>query len=186
MRTHGFHWFDLARMKLEPHASPIRRGPLLYNIWDSRSEGLATAMEEMMMTAGLLEGRPRAKELVYVLVANRAARGLAGLRQHSREMNVEQALRAAHERTPYGWLREDGETNWGEQRLYLEQPGYGSCYLSGKAQIERLIADRSAQLGDRFSLKHFMDELTGAGMIPMSLIRWEMTGRDDEVRRLLP
>jgi hypothetical protein len=185
MRTHSFHWFDLARLKLDPHESPIRRGPLLYNIWDSRAEGLATAMEEMMMTAGLLENRPRAKELIYVLVANRAARGLAGLRQHSGELSVEQALRAAHENTPYGWLLEHGETNWGEQRLYLEQPGYGSCYLSGKAQIERLIADRAAQLGDGFTLKQFMDEMTAAGMIPVSLIRWELLGRDDEVRRII-
>jgi hypothetical protein len=184
MRTHGFHWFDLARMKEEPHPSPVRRGPLLYNIWDSRAEGFATAMEEMMMTAGFLEGRPRAKELVYILVANRAARGLAGLRQHSHELTYEQALRAAHEGTPNGWLEEKGETNSFEQRLYLEQPGYGSCYLAGKAQIEKLLADRAEQLGDRFSLRQFVDELTGAGMIPVSLLRWELTGRDDEVRRI--
>jgi hypothetical protein len=184
MRCHGFHWFDLARMKEDPHRSPIRRGPLLYNIWDSRAEGMATAMEEMMMTAGLLEGRPRAKELVYALVANRAARGLAGHRVHSRELTLEQALRAAHEDTPWGWLRLDGGTNWGEQRLYLEQPGYGTVYLSGKAQIERLLADRQRQLGERFSLRRFMDEFTAAGMIPVSLIRWEMTGLDDEVKRI--
>jgi hypothetical protein len=184
MRTHGFHWFDLARMRLDPHPSPIRRGALLYNIWDSRAEGMATAMEEMMMSAGLLEGRPRSKELIYVLIANRAARGLAGHRVHSGELTLEQALRAAHEGTPYGWLRLDGGTNWGEQRLYLEQPGYGTCYLSGKAQIEKLIADRTRQLGDRFDLKQFMDEFTAAGLIPVSLIRWEMTGLDDEVRRI--
>ena len=35
--THFYHWFDLAQMREEPHASPIRRGPLLYNIFDSRN-----------------------------------------------------------------------------------------------------------------------------------------------------
>jgi hypothetical protein len=184
MRTHDFHWIDLARMEREPHPSPIRRGPLLYNIWDSRAEGFATAMEEMMMTAGFLETRPRVKELIYILIANRAARGLAGHRQLSGELTLEQALRAAHEGTPYGWLRLDGGTNWGEQRLYLEQPGYGTVYLSGKAQIQKLMADRQHQLGDRFSLRQFMDEFTAAGMIPVSLIRWEMTGLDDEARRI--
>ena len=40
--THFYHWWDLAQMRVEPHPSPIRRGPLLYNIWDSRAEGMAT------------------------------------------------------------------------------------------------------------------------------------------------
>ena len=78
LRCHGSHWFDHARMLREPHASPIRRARLLYNIWDGRAEGLATGMEEMMMSAGLYDAKPRSRELVYVLVANRAARGLAG------------------------------------------------------------------------------------------------------------
>ena len=49
MRTHGYHWFDLARMASQPHPSPIRRGPLLYNIFDTRTEGHATGWEEMML-----------------------------------------------------------------------------------------------------------------------------------------
>jgi uncharacterized protein (DUF885 family) len=114
---------------------------------------------------------------VYILVANRAARGLAGLRQHSGEFTLEQALAFAHEQTPYGWLRKDGETNWFEQELYLHQPFYGTSYLTGKAQIESLLAERHAQLGKDFGLKRFYEELFGAGMIPVSLIRWEMTGQ---------
>lgn len=184
MRCHGTHWFDLERMEKEPHPSPIRRGPLLYNIWDGRSEGWATAMEEMMMTAGLLDARPRARELVYVLLANRAARAIAGLKQHSRELSLEQAVRFAHETTPFGWLRADGETVWAEQQLYLEQPGYGTSYLTGKAQLEALLADRSRQLGEGFRLKAFFEEMQAAGMIPFSLIRWEITGLENEIRRL--
>jgi hypothetical protein len=179
LRCHGFHWFDRARMERAPHPSPIRSAPLLYNIWDSRAEGLATAMEEMMMSAGLLEGRPRSRELVYVLVANRAARALAGLRMHSNELTVEQAVRFAHEWTPYGWLKADGDTAWFEQQLYLEQPGYGTCYLAGKAQIEELLGERRRQLGEGFALRPFIDELQASGMIPVSMIRWEMTGRED-------
>jgi hypothetical protein len=44
--THFYHWFELARMDLEPHASPVRRGPVLYNIFDSRNEGTATGVEK--------------------------------------------------------------------------------------------------------------------------------------------
>jgi hypothetical protein len=184
LRCHGYHWFDLARMEREPHPSPIRRGPLLYNIWDSRAEGLATAMEEMMASAGLLDGRPQSRELVYVMVAQRAARALASLRVHSGELTIEQAVRFAHHRTPYGWLKADGDLVWGEQKLYLEQPGYGTCYLTGKAMIERLLADRLRQLGDGAPLRRVMDEIDAAGMIPVSMIRWELTGLSDEVVRL--
>jgi hypothetical protein len=184
LRAHGYHWFDLARMEKEPHPSPIRRVPLLYNIWDSRSEGLATGMEEMATSLGLFEDRPRSREMTYVMIAQRAARGLASLRVHANEIGLEQAVRFAHERTPYGWLKPDGELVWFEQQLYLQQPGYGTCYLSGKAQIERLLADRARQQGASFSLRRFMDDLNGAGMIPVSLIRWELTGLDDEVKRL--
>src|SRR5436190_4187824 len=74
MRTHGYHWFDLARMEHDPHPDPIRRGALLYNIFNTRTEGFATAMEEMMMLMGLCDSRPRSRELVYVLLAQRAAR----------------------------------------------------------------------------------------------------------------
>jgi hypothetical protein len=176
LRAHGYHWFDLARMEKEPHPSPIRRGALLYNIWDSRAEGLATAMEEMMARAGLFEGRPRGHELMYVMVAQRAARGLASLRVHGGETDLGRAVRFAHENTPYGWLKVDGDLVWGEQRLYLSQPGYGTCYLSGKAQIESLLAARLGREGDGFSLRRFMDDLNASGMIPVSLIRWEMTG----------
>ncbi|MEX0297429.1 MAG: hypothetical protein AB3N28_00045, partial [Kordiimonas sp.] len=51
--SHFYHWFELAQMDNEPHANPIRRDALLYNIFDSRNEGTATAVEEMFMHAGL-------------------------------------------------------------------------------------------------------------------------------------
>lgn len=184
MRCHGSHWFDLLRMQKQPHASPIRRVPLLYNIWDRRAEGLATAMEEMMMSAGLLDSRPRSRELVSILVANRAARGLAGHLIHDGAFKLEDAVRFAHEWTPNGWLRKDGSTMWGEQQLYLEQPGYGTSYLGGKHQIERLLSDRARQLGEGFTLERFFDEFHASGPIPVALIRWEMTGLRDEIDKL--
>ena len=177
LRCHGSHWFDLARMEKEPHPSPIRRVPLLYNIWDSRAEGLATAMEELMLRAGLFAERPRSRELVYVMLAQRAARAIAGLRMHANEWTIEQAVRFACDKTPRGWLRRDGDTVWGEQQLYLEQPGYGTSYLTGKAMIEALLAERAQQLGAGFTLRRFMDEMNASGMIPVSLVREEMAGK---------
>jgi uncharacterized protein (DUF885 family) len=184
MRTHGYHWFDLARMANEPQASPIRRVPLLYNIFDERAEGLATGMEEMMLHAGLFDSRPRARELIWILLAQRAARALGDLRMHANQVSMDSAVTFAAHWTPRGWLRENGNTVWGEQHLYLQQPSYGTSYIVGKVQIEQLIGERARQLGDRFTLKGFMDDLNAAGMIPVTLIRWELTGDASEIRRL--
>lgn len=184
MRLHGFHWIDLARMEREPHSSSIRRGPLRYNIWDGRAEGFATAMEEMMMVAGLLDKKPRARELIYILLANRAARAMGDVKMHSKEFTVEQAVKFACDWTPYGWLPETGNTVWFDEQIYLEQPGYGTSYVIGKVQVDELIADRAHQQGDKFTLKGFMDEFHAAGLIPISLIRWELTGLKDEIEKL--
>ena len=75
--SHDYHWFDLGRMRDEPNPDPIRRETSLSNIWDTRAEGFATAFEEIVMHAGLYDDNPRAKELVWIMLANRAARGLA-------------------------------------------------------------------------------------------------------------
>jgi uncharacterized protein (DUF885 family) len=176
MRTHDFHWIDLAQLAKAPHSSPIRRGPLLYNIFITRTEGLATAMEEMMTTAGLLDAHPRSKELISVLVAQRAARALGDLMMHANRYTIEQAGKFTAAETPRGWLRENGNTVWGEQHLYLQQPTYGTSYLIGKMEIERLLADRAKRQGASFTMQRFMDDFTAIGMIPMSLLRWEMLG----------
>lgn len=186
LRTHGYHWFDKGFLLREPHPSPIRRGALLYNIFNSRTEGHATGWEELMMQAGMFDERPRARELVYILLAERAARALGELRMHSNEMTLEQASAFACANTPRGWLRMDGNLVRGEQHLYLQQPGYGTSYLSGKIEIEKLLDERRRQLGAAFTMKRFMDEFNAAGLVPASLLRWELTGRQsDELRRML-
>lgn len=184
MRAHGTHWFDLARMEREPHASPIRRVALLYNIWVSRAEGFAAGFEEMVMGAGYLDERPRTRELIYIMLANRAARAMGDLWMHSSDWTLDEAVKYATEWTPYGWLPESGNTVWVDERLYLEQPFYGNSYVIGKLQIDKLLAERAHQLGDKFTLRQFFDEFHAAGMIPVSMIRWQMTGLDDEVKKL--
>jgi len=176
MRTHGYHWFDLARMTNEPHPSPIRRGALLYNMFITRTEGHATGWEEMMLQAGMFDARPRSRELIYILIAQRAARALGDLRMHANELTLEQAAEFASANTPRGWLRLGGNLVRGEQHLYLQQPGYGTSYVIGKMQIEQILAARQRQMGDRFTLKQFMDEFNAVGLIPASLVGWELTG----------
>ena len=186
MRTHGYHWFDKAWMTRLPHPSPIRRAPLLYNIFNTRTEGHATGWEELMMQAGMFDARPRARELVYILVAERAARALGELKMHANEASLEQASAFACANTPRGWLRMDGELVRDEQHLYLQQPGYGTSYLIGKIEIEKLLSERKREQGESFRMKRFMEDFNAAGLIPASLIRWELAGRQsDDFKRML-
>lgn len=182
--THLVHWFETAMMRDDPHPNPIRRDALLYNIWMSRSEGFATGVEEKFMHAGLYDDNPRARELVWIMLAFRCARGLASLYAHANEITMDEARAHQIEGTPEGWVGQDLALVGFEQHLYLRQPGYGTSYVTGKYLIERLIADRSRQLGEKFTLRNFFDEMYTVGMIPVSLIRWQMTGLNDEMRRI--
>ncbi|WP_445382491.1 hypothetical protein [Robiginitalea sp. IMCC43444] len=177
--SHFYHWFELARMDTEPHQSEIRRGPLLYNIFDSRNEGTATAVEEMFLQAGLYEDSPRSREIVYIMIAQRAARGLGSLYAHANLMSMEEAGGIHSEYTPRGWMKTEKELLLFEQHLYMRQPGYGSSYISGKYLLENALADYALLLeneGETFVPKNFFDQLNKIGNIPVRLAHWEMTG----------
>ncbi len=182
--THFYHWLELARMDLEPHESPVRQGALLYNIFDSRNEGTATGVEEMFMHAGLYDDSPRSRELVWILLAQRAARGLGSLYAHANDMTMEEAGTVHMDGTPRGWMKTEKELLIFEQHLYLRQPGYGTSYVTGKYLLEATLADFAKLQEDRgkaFQLKDFFDQLNAIDSIPISLARWEMTGLDDEI-----
>jgi len=142
--------------------------------------------EEMMLQAGMFDARPRARELIYIMLAERAARALGDLWIHSNELTLEQAAQFASANTPRGWLRLDANTVGAEQHLYLQQPAYGTSYITGKIQVEALLSGRKQQLGDRFTMKGFMDDFDASGLIPVSLLRWELTKKvPDDVARML-
>lgn len=175
--SHDYHWIDLSRMRAEPHPDPIRREPSLSNIWDSRAEGFATAFEELVMHAGLYDDNPRARELVWIMLANRAARGLASLYVQSGEWTLEQAGRFHSAWTPRGWAKSGDDLTAFEQLLYLRQPGYGTSYIVGKSLLDRMIsayAQARSEAGQPFRLKDFMARFNDAGMIPMTLIQAEL------------
>lgn len=181
--THLYHWWDNMRIRVAPHANPIRREALLYNVWMSRAEGMATAMEEWMMHAGLYDDSPRSREIVWIMLITRAARGLGNLYAHANDLTMAQAADIHVNWTPRGWMRRDPLLGF-EQHLYLRQPAYGASYITGGRLMEEVIAERARQLGDAFTLQRVMDEINRAGMIPPSLIYWEVTGDDRMVREL--
>ncbi len=186
--SHFYHWFDLAEIQEYPHPSPIRRGPLLYNIFDSRNEGIATGVEEMFMHAGLYEDSPRSREIVWIMLAQRAARGLGSLDAHANEKTMAEAGTIHVEWTPRGWMSNEPELLAFEQHLYLRQPGYGTSYVTGKYLVERLLAARSKQSADRgedYPLRTFFRELRDLGSVPISLVHWQLTGDDSDIQRIM-
>lgn len=144
----------------------------------ARVEGWGTYLEEAMMIAGVAEDSPRAKEYILLFGIFRAARVPADIRMQFNQWNVAEAVDYMRAMTP--WLDEDVARV--DAEIYLRRPpGYGFSYAIGKLQMEALLADRARQLGDDFVLRAFHDRFLAAGRLPIALIRYEMTGLDDEV-----
>lgn len=147
----------------------------------ARAEGWGVYLEEGMMNAGVIDDLPRVRELIYVFGIFRAARVPADVWLQLNTMTVAEVVAWWMERVP--WLDEDVARV--DAEIYLRRPpGYGLGYTIGMLQMQELLADRKRQLGDDFVLIEFHDTFMAAGRLPMSLIRWEMTGLDDEVRQL--
>lgn len=177
--SHSTHWIELARLKHEPHASPIRRARPLFNMFADRSEGFATAMEEIVMHAGLYDDIPRGRELVWIMLANRAARGLASLHVQANEIDLEQAGRFHAEWTPRKWSDPASPLVGFEQLMYLRQPGYGPSYIVGKMQLDRLIAEASHEAerrGQPFAMSTVMARIFASGIIPLRLVEQDIHG----------
>lgn len=183
LRAHNLpgHAFD--QLQYARDTRPIRGGGRLFFVNGIRSEGWAFYLEEMILQAGLLADRPKTREIDYILGAKRAARILPELKMQANEWTWAEANASLIARTPK-WMKPGDAVAQFDIELYLRQPGYGIGYYMGKVELEKLLAERAMQLGDTFDIKAFHDQFRAAGSIPISLVRWEMTGRDDEVRTM--
>jgi hypothetical protein len=145
-----------------------------------RAEGWGVYLEEAMMLAGVLGSRRRVDELIYLFGVFRAARVPADVGMQRNEMTVAEAVTFMRDRTP--WLDENVARV--DAEIYLRRPpGYGVGYTIGALQMRGLLADVRNQKGEAFSLKEFHDDFLARGRLPIALLRWEMTGLDDEVAR---
>ncbi len=169
------HRFDGRMAATVDH--PIRR-----HVSDAaRIEGWALYVEEAPLQLGFYDEHPRTRELIYNFALFRAARTIGDVELQRNEMTADEAVEFWMEHTP--WLDEDVARV--DAEIYLRRPpGYGLSYTIGAFQLYRLLADRQRQLGDDFNLRDFHDHIMTAGRIPLSLLRYEMTGLDDEIRRL--
>jgi hypothetical protein len=129
------------------------------------------------MHAGLYDDNPRAREIVWIMLANRAARGLASLYVQANEMDLAEAGKFHARWTPRGWSDPASPLVGFEQLLYLRQPGYGPSYVTGKLQLDRLVADYSLaaeEAGKPFVMSDFMKKMYSSGIVPFPLIGEEI------------
>lgn len=180
LRAHNLPGHLLDALSIRRDERPIRGERRLFFISGTRAEGWAFYLEELIQQTGFLDDRPKAREINYILQAKRAARVLPELMLHANRWTYDQALESLTSRTPY-WMGPDDPIARFDLELYLRQPGYGIGYYMGKVQLEALFAEVALDRGRDFDLKRFHDEFLAAGVIPISLIRWEMTGRGEEV-----
>ncbi len=144
----------------------------------SRAEGWATYLEEATMLAGGTAHSPRADEYMMLFGIFRAARVPADVYMQHNIWDVREAVDFMRAQTP--WLDEDVARV--DAEIYLRRPpGYGVAYTIGKLQMDALLADVAMQRGEDFILRDFHDEFMAAGRLPIALIRYEMTGKQNEV-----
>ncbi len=158
---HRFDWLVSERIE-----HPIRQ-----KYWDAgRVEGWGVYVEELAMRTGLLDDRPRTRELFLIFGMKRAVRVRVDVDMQLNRITVPEAVQVMRSRVPYldeAVARVDAE-------IYLRRPpGYGLSYTIGKLQFEALLGRMSREEG--FTLKRFHDDLIALGRLPVALLGWEMT-----------
>jgi len=167
--------------------------PIRQHIRDGvRHQGWGVYLEEAPLQLGLFDDLPRTRELIYIFGIFRAARTVGDVFMQRNEWSIDETINYWIESTPYL----DQNVAQVDAELYLRRniTTFGAYTISslnmalnytiGHIQIKKLLADVKKQLGDAFILKDFHDEFLTKSRIPISLIRYEMTGKDDEVQVL--
>jgi hypothetical protein len=154
---------------------PIRR-----QYYDSgANEGIGFYAEEMMLDAGLYDDSPRSREIIYNFARLRALRVEVDVKLALGQFTIAQAAEYLARTVPM-----DRRTAEGEAADFATAPGLGIAYEIGKMQIERMLAERRLEQGDKFTLREFHDYLWSNGNVPLSLQRWELLGLDDDTKKV--
>ncbi|WP_426061890.1 DUF885 domain-containing protein [Hymenobacter sp. B1770] len=100
---------------------------------------------------------------------HRAVRLVVDTGLHSRNMSREEAIRYMLENEA---ISEDGAT--AEIERYMAIPGQALSYKTGALKIQELRAKYQEQLGSKFSLSNFHDELLKDGVMPLAVLEKKM------------
>lgn len=169
------HYFQLVRSW--KHDNPIRR-----RFFDSGPiEGIGFYVEEMLLQFGLLDDRPRTREIMYSFMRLRALRVDIDVNLAVGNYDIPEAANYLETIVPM-----DRETAVEEAGFFSLTPGQAISYQIGKIQIMKFLADAKIQQGEDFSLRDFHDFLMVNGNVPIALQRYEYLGKADELTSLWP
>lgn len=101
----------------------------------------------------------------------RAARLVVDSGLHAMGWSRDQAIAFMHERGSLPMMDAEIEVD-----RYTVWPGQALAYKLGQREIERARAETSDQMGERFDLRAFHDEVLGHGSLPLATLRREMGG----------
>lgn len=164
------------------HPCPIRRG----HVDSGHSEGWCFYNEELLVALDFPFVRgPRSRELVYINMLQRAERILIGLPLLAGEITPEQAFRAFQKQIPPLGSGMGIPPEEAYMEVYKRVVWRGNdCFdaQTGKLQLLRLLADYKMRQKENFDLKDFHNQYLEYGQIPISLLRWELLGDDEEAK----
>jgi uncharacterized protein (DUF885 family) len=99
----------------------------------------------------------------------RGARAIVDAKLASGEWGIDQAIDFFHRQS--GFTR---EASTAAVRGYALNPGYVIAYVVGRFQIQNLLAEYMARMGDGGSLRDFHDRLLSYGSTPFAVVAPEL------------
>jgi len=157
------------------HENLIRR-----HYYDSGpNEGIGFYAEELMLNAGLFDDSPQTRQVICNFMRLRALRVEVDVSLALGIFDINRATQYLQHKTPM-----DYQTARAEAVFFASMPGQAITYQIGKLQIHRFLADARQKAGAGFNLRAFHDYLWKNGNLPISLLRWEYLGLDDEIEIL--
>ena len=120
---------------------------------------------------------PRTRELTYNFLLLRAVRIPLDIYLSTGKLSVDEAVQYQIDRVP----TMEEHISRAEVDLYVRWPYQATSYIVGKKQIEQMLAETIVAGDYSVDWRGFHDDLLEYGQIPLALVRWELTGNDDQM-----
>jgi hypothetical protein len=142
------------------------------------SQGWAHYWEEFFLDMGYpyLRG-PRTRELTYNFLLLRAVRVPLDIYLSEGSLSIDEAVQYQIDRVP----SMEEHISRAEVDMYVRWPYQSTSYIVGKKQIEQMLGETIMANDFSVNWRQFHDSLLDYGQIAPALIRWELTGNDDQV-----
>jgi uncharacterized protein (DUF885 family) len=145
--------------------------PLLRRIADINSyiEGWGLYAERLADEMGLYSGDV-AKFGMLTQDSMRAGRLVVDTGLHALGWSRQQAIDFLRDNTPMAALEIEAEID-----RYAANPGQALSYMVGRLEIERIRAEATAALGEKFDIRAFHDVVLGSGNLPLLVLEAVVT-----------